>query len=450
MASRTRSTSRSREGRRPRGQRAVRAEGEILSRRRALRLHPRGVTTLAVGIAGVLLSYPLHRTELLVVGVTAILLVVLAVLVLRIRRPRLEIVRLFAPPVVSAGGPTRVTLRVRNIGSSASIPLQWNDAIPWAHHAAAHELPSIRTGSANRRVVSVDYEIVPPRRGIFPIGPFVVEYEDPFGMAVATQAIGQADRLIVVPAVAELPTGGPTLADGEGTAQLVQRSVTGNDDDLSTREYRYGDALRRVHWRASARHGELMVRQEEPRSHPDARIIVDTREAGYPDSEPDPGDTWSPSSHSESFEWVVRMTASLGAHLEASGFRVSLEETGVAQLEPLGGPEGRGRSEEFLTSLAGVRLLDRRRDPIGASVIADADGPVFALLADPEDDTVAWLLRRRRPGQAAVAFLVLARPEVSRRLAEAGWQVVPVDEESDLEAAWRAASIEAGVLRGAH
>lgn len=442
--------SRSRTSTRSRGPR-VRTEGEILLRRRALRLRPRGMATLAVGILSVLVSYPTHRTELLVVGVMAILLVVVAVVSLRIRRPQLEIVRMFAPPVVSAGGLTRVTLRVRNVGSTASIPLRWNDAIPWQHETAAHDLPSIRTGSAGRRVSAVDYEIVPPRRGIFPIGPFVAEYEDPFGMAVATQAIGAADRLIVVPALTELPLGGPTLADGEGNAQLVQRRITGNDDDLTTREYRYGDALRRVHWRASARYGELMVRQEEPRSHPDARIIVDTREAGYPDSEPDPGDTWSPASHSESFEWVVRMTATLGAHLESAGFRVTLEETGAPQLETLGtSRQGRGRSEGFLTSLAGVRLLDRRHDPIGVAVGAEADGPVFALLADPEDDTVGWVLRRRRTGQAAIAFLVGSRPAVARRMQEAGWQVVPVTEDSDIADAWRAASTEAGYVRGAH
>lgn len=429
----------------------TRGEGDILIRRRALRLRARGVVTLAIGILALILAYTTHRTELLVVAATAVLLPMAGLALVRIRRPHLEIMRLFAPPVVAAGGLTRVTVRVRNVGSTSSVALRWNDAIPWRQHMDAHELPTIPVGSAARRMRSVDYEITPPRRGLFPIGPFVVEYEDPFGMAVATQAIGGADRLIVVPAITELPTGGPTLADGEGTAQLVQRRITGNDDDLTTREYRYGDALRRVHWRASARHGELMVRQEEPRSHPDARIVVDTRQAGYPDAEPDPGDTWSPAAHSEAFEWVVRMTASLGAHLEASGFRVAIEETAVSQIEPLAGQRhGNGRSEGFLTSLAGVRLVDRHDEHLGPSVVADADGPVFALLADPEDETVGWVIRRRRPGQAAVAFLVGARPAVHRRLTEAGWQIVPVADYADPGAAWRAASSEAGYVRGAH
>jgi uncharacterized protein (DUF58 family) len=431
------------------GPAARRREGETLLRRRALRLRTRGVVTLGIGILSFVLAYAGGRTELLVVSALAILLVVIGVITVRLRRPQFEVVRLFSPPVVAANGLSRVTVRVRNVASTASTPLRWNDAIPWPQHSDPHELPAIPTGSAARRSRSIDYDLIPPRRGIYPIGPFVVEFEDPFGMAVSVQAVGAADRLIVVPEIVELPIGGPTLADGEGSAQLVQRRVTGNDDDLTTREYRWGDALRRVHWRASARHGELMVRQEEPRSHPDARIIVDTRQAGYPDAVPDPGDTWSPAARSESFEWVVRMTASLGAHLESAGFRVSIEETGLPQVEGLGGRAlGGRRSEGFLMSLAGVRLLDRSHDTIGSSVVADAEGPVFALLGNPENETVEWVIRRRRGGQAAIAFLVDARSGVHKRLGEAGWQVIGVDDDADLGEAWRAAASEAGYVRG--
>jgi hypothetical protein len=241
--------------------------------------------------------------------------------------------------------------------------------------------------------------------------------------------------------------GGPTLADGEGTAQLVQRRVTGNDDDLTTREYRPGDALRRVHWRASARHGELMVRQEEHRSHPDARILIDTRQGGYPDAEPDQGDTWSPTAFSERFEWVVRMTASLGTHLEASGFRVSIEESGVPQVEALGERwEGGRRAEGFLTSLAAVRLIDRPHDAVGTSVVAEPEGPVFALLGHPDEPTIAWLMKRRRAGQASVAFLLEPRPALRERLGNAGWECVAVHDWTDPAEAWQLAGHHQGVV----
>lgn len=417
-----------------------RRDGETLLRRRAAHLTRRGLGTLGFGVFCLLVGYAAGRREFLVVGAMALLLVALGAIVVRARRPHFDIIRLFAPPVVAAGGAARVTVRVRNVGSSASTPLLWNDALPWDQPMAPQELTAIPIGSAARRVRAVGYDLFPPRRGLYPIGPFVVEYEDPFGMVNSVVAVGEADRLVVVPDVVELPAGGPALADGEGTAILVQRRVAGNDDDLTTREYRPGDALRRVHWRASARHGELMVRQEEHRSHPDARILVDTRQGGYPDAIPDPGESWSPTAHSDAFEWVVRMTASLGVHLESCGFRVLVEESGPPQLEPLGERwEGGRRSEGFLTSLAAVRLIDRPHDEVGTGVTAEPEGPVFALVADPDEPTLVWMLKRRRAGQVAVAFVLAARPSAQDRLTEAGWQVVEVHEGVDPGEAWRAA-----------
>ena len=251
------------------------------------------------------------------VGAFALLLSLGGLLVGRLRRPKLDVIRLFSPPVVvrRIGRARLPAAAQRRLGHHPR--LLWNDAIPWREAQAPQLLAPIRIGSVARRTAVIDYEVHPPRRGLFPIGPLVVEYSDPFGMVRSLTAVGSADRLTVVPAVVDLPDGGPVLIDGDGSAQLVQRRAVGNDDDLSTREYRWGDALRRVHWRASARHGELMVRQEEHRSHPDARIIIDTRLGGYPDAEPD-SVGWPPSPHSAAFEWVVRMLASLAVHLDAS------------------------------------------------------------------------------------------------------------------------------------
>jgi uncharacterized protein (DUF58 family) len=269
-------------------------------------------------------------------------------------------------------------------------------------------------------------------------------------MARSTIAVGSTDKLVVVPAIIDLPAGGPALSDGEGTAQLVQRRVTGNDDDLTTREYRIGDALRRVHWRASARRGELMVRQEEHRSHPDARIILDTRLAGYGDVDVDDTDVWHPIYSSEAFEWGVRMLASLGVHLDGSGFQVTVDETGPTQLEQFGERWDGSRREAFLTSLAGVVLKDAGPDRLERPAANDTTGPIFAVLGDPEELTLNWLIRRRRATDSGVAFLVEPREAAVTRLTEAGWVCVAVRPWDGPESAWKAASSEAGYLRGAH
>lgn len=406
----------------------------------------RAFTAFGIGILAIFLFYGLNRREYLVAGCLAILLPLLGLLFVRLRRPKLDVSRTFSPPVVAVGGVVHVTLRVTNSGATISSPLAWDDAIPWFEPPQHRELAAIAVGRTPR---TVQYELRPLRRGLYAIGPFVAEHEDPFGFATSTIAIGAPDQLIVVPELSSLSDGGPTLADGDGEAQLVQRRVAGNDDDLTTREYRIGDALRRVHWRASARHGELMVRQEEHRSHPDARILVDTRRRGYPDAESDTGLSWSAEWSSESFEWVVRMVGSLGLHLESAGFRVAVEETARPQIEPIAERWEGGRAAGFLTSLAGVHLQDRTVEELDALPPADGSGPLFAVLGDPEPATVDWMIRRRRAGESAFAFLVRPAAGIAQRLRDAGWGVVVVDEEDDPGDAWRAAATETGAARGA-
>lgn len=418
-----------------------------LRRSRSVRPTWRAGTSLAIGVLAVFVGYGSGRREYFVAACIAFLLPVVALVFVRLRRPKLEVSRLFSPPVVAVGGVVQVTARVANVGTRPSTPLAWEESLPWHESAPAREIGAIPPG--RRRAITTTYDLHPPRRGLYAIGPLVVEHEDPFGFATSTLALGMPDRLVVVPAVSSLSDGGPSLADGEGEAHLVQRRVAGNDDDLTTREYRVGDALRRVHWRASARHGELMVRQEEHRSHPDARILIDTRRRGYPDAESDTGLSWSADWSSEAFEWVVRMVGSLGLHLESAGFRVAIEETARAQIEPIGDRWEGHRAEGFLTSLAGVQLLDRTVDELAALAPSDGSGPVFAILGDPEDATVDWLIRRRRKQEAGYAFLVRTRPAVLERLRDAGWVCVVGDEDDDPADAWRAAALQTGVSRGA-
>src|SRR5690606_9639377 len=129
------------------------------------------------------------------------------------------------------------------------------------------------------------------------------------------------------------------------------------------------------------------------------------------------------------------------------GFRVAIEETARPQIEAIGDRwEGR-RAEGFLTSLAGVQLLDRTVDELAALTPPEGAGPVFAVLGDPEEAAVDWVVRRRQRGEAGYAFLVRPRPEVLERLRDAGWTCVAAQEWDDPADAWRAASRE-GVTRG--
>src|SRR5690606_30730172 len=161
----------------------------------------------------------LGRREYLVGGLLAILLPGVGLGYVRLRRPKLEIARQFSPPVVAVGGLTQVRARIRNVGAAPSTGLVRDDALPWHEPVQSRQLPSIKSHRATPYVAT--YDLHPPRRGLYPVGPFVVEHEDPFGFATSVVAIGKPDQLIVVPAVSTLSDDGPALTDGEGNAHLI-------------------------------------------------------------------------------------------------------------------------------------------------------------------------------------------------------------------------------------
>lgn len=226
---------------------------------------------------------------------------------------------------------------------------------------------------------------------------------------------------------------------------LVRRAI-GGEDDLSTREYRRGDALRRVHWRATARHGELMVRQEEPRSHAEARVILDTRRTGYPDTLPlrSPDD-----SESQSFELALSLAASLALHLARGGFAVEFVETAATQLAPV------HPIEFFLDSLATAELSSETGALAAGSRLSSsarpdrAHGSVFAVLADADNETLERLAAQRPSFDLAVAFIVTYRGmRAVDRLRDAGWTCVPMRVDDSVEGAWRAVAEAHGARHG--
>ena len=121
------------------------------------------------------------------------------------------------------------------------------------------------------------YRVHGDRRGRHPLGPLRLRLVDPFGL-VERSAVGtDTAALLVVPRVRPLGSEGPAGGQGGGGEGSRRTIAVHGEDDVSTREYRYGDDLRKVHWRATARTGELMVRLEERPWRAQATLLLDTR-----------------------------------------------------------------------------------------------------------------------------------------------------------------------------
>ena len=416
---------------------------------RSIRLTTRGKVFGIVGLLLGVIAYVEGNKLLLFVACLLVGLVIIGGLLARFRSMRLGITRVFSPSPVAATTPTTVTIDATNLAAIRSAPLYWNDSLPWRPMATdAVRLDPLGStgGRLSARKAKLSYRLTPPRRGIFGIGPLSVAYSDPFGVAVGFMAIGGTTELVVTPYVSDLPLSGLWLEAPDGSARLVQATGVGNADDLMTREYRRGDALRRVHWRASARHGELMVRQEEQRAYPEATIILDTRQSGYLDRM-ESGSRTVFEMQSDSFEWAISMFASLGVHLHRSGFVVHVRESAERQVIELADDEARmGRESDFLLSLAAMRLTDEYGIPAAVSA---PEGPVFAIVSEPDTVTLEWMTQQKRPFELGVVFLVGAARAIATPFEDAGWRVIPVEPWTDPVLAWSVLADELGLSRDA-
>lgn len=398
---------------------------------------------LILGLGFLFAAYPTGRIELLYLGSLLAGMPLVAIVSVRFRKQRMAVARHFSPPVAEAGHPVSVAVEIRNLGAARTGEASWRDAWPWAPYASERArlrpLARGRGGAGKGSAVLLQYPLEPPRRGVFEVGPLVVDFGDPFGLASGEIVVGELQKLIVTPALAALPATGQSIAADDGSARALQRRASGGEDELMTREYRYGDPLRRVHWRASAHHGELMVRQEEQRSHAQARILLDTRRAGYRDAgQGGAGVATAEEPESEAFEWTLAFSASLAVHLQRVGFTVQLIETGYRQLAS---PE---HLDEFLESLASIELVGGPPQPGALSLLPDPGrslGSVFAVIADAEPHTVERLAAQRGQFDLAIAFVVNPHSEVVLApLHNAGWICLAVRSTDDLSAVWFAAA----------
>jgi uncharacterized protein (DUF58 family) len=249
-----------------------------------------------------------------------------------------------------------------------------------------------------------------------PRGRYVVEQvhatiDDPFGLARAELDLDARGSLLVYPRLVALDRlfseSGAYAQDGR---RLLLRRPSGFDLH-SVREYEQGESLRKVHWRSTARRGQLMVKELEDAPRDEIAVILDA------DATAVVGD---------SFEVQVRAAGSILRAHAAHGRRAVLAVNSAER------PSAR------------VASLDGDwHAALGVLAAAEPDGsrPVVELLA-----------RESGPASRAVETVVvtarlsgaLATKLVQRALSGQGVSVVWVDAASF---AARAVSIEPELLR---
>jgi uncharacterized protein (DUF58 family) len=250
---------------------------------------------------------------------------------------------------------------------------------------------------------------------------------------------------VVTPAIVPLPSmplAGNWRGEGGGHTRTAD---TAGEDDVIPRPYRDGDELRRVHWRSTARHGELMVRREEQRWRNRAVLLLDTRARAH-----------SGAGAGSSFEYAASAVASIGVHLARSGIDGQL----VTDTGPATAP---GSFEDsLLDSLAVIKQSSGSGLARGMDHAHGGTGGLLVVVAGRLSAGEAMgLAAGRRDAGPAIALLLNVPTWAGRRAADdqpdeteapaavlraAGGRVTTITAETPLTTAWDRLRASSGML----
>lgn len=273
-------------------------------------LTKRGRWFLLIGVTLTLSAVIAGTPDMLRAGVLLLALPAISLVMALRSRIRLAASRSVEPRRTPVDTTATVRLWLQNMARVPSGVLLVEDQLPYSLGNRPRFVLD-RVWSRFRR--EVRYTVRADVRGRYKIGPLTLRVTDPFGLVELYRSFTETATLIVTPAIHPLPSV-RLVGEWSGSGESRPRSIaSAGEEDVTIRQYRHGDDIRRVHWPATAHHGELMVRREEQPWQSRATLLLDTRVAGH-----------SGHGRDSSLEWAVTATASIGVHLARRGYALRL------------------------------------------------------------------------------------------------------------------------------
>lgn len=190
--------------------------------------------------------------------------------------------------VAEIGDKVAVIVDVRN---ESGLPVPWllvEDSVP--KDALASRPPKLKVDGRRVALVqlgphgtkSVRYQVNFAMRGYYQLGPLLVESGDLFGLHRRFRVVTEPQFVLVYPKV--IPLSGYDLSSRRpiGEIRMSHRLFEDPTRLAGVREYQQGDSFNRIHWKATARTGELHSRIYDPSSVAGATIVLDFHKAMYP------------------------------------------------------------------------------------------------------------------------------------------------------------------------
>ncbi len=328
-----------------------------------------------------------------------------------------------------------VPVKVR-IENRAWLPLAWlqvRETVP----------PDLRDNPENRMVTSLGgrtsvdyaYQLYCRRRGYYKIGPLALNTSDLFGFVEARWAEAGDSTIIVYPQIVPLNRLGLSSRVPFGDL-ATRRQLTEDPTKLTgVRGYASGDSLRRIHWKATAHEGTLLVKKFQQSQELPLFIALDLARDAYP-----------PRTVNMLSEWAISVAASVANHMSERRQAVGLATSGHDPLArqdatPIPARAGRDHLMTLLSLLARVQLNGAApvlHEWLPSTTAGLAWGTTLVVVTPKLEEPALWALHNIfRRGSNVIVMVCASQPDfdiMQARAKRLGVTVVSTIWESDLKA----------------
>ena len=328
-----------------------------------------------------------------------------------------------------------VPVRV-HIDNRAWLPLAWlqvRETVP----PDLRDTPEYRmvTSIGGRTAVDFRYQLYCRRRGYYKIGPLGLNTSDLFGFVEARWNEAGDSTIIVYPQIVPLSRLGLNSRVPFGDLS-TRRQLTEDPTKLTgVRGYASGDSLRRIHWKATAHEGTLLVKKFQQSQELPLFIALDLARDAYPQR--------TVNMHSE---WAISIAASVANHMSERRQAVGLATSGhdpLAEHDATAIPARAGRDHlmTLLSLLARVQLNSAApalHEWLPATTAGLAWGTTLVVVTPKLEEPALWALHNIfRRGSNVIVMVCAGQPDLGVMQARGqrlGVTVVSTIWESDLRA----------------